>query len=92
MTDDHWILGGGVKNIFHTISEGGRPGKGMVPWKNNFKPTEIEKITSYVISLNGTNPADAKVAEGDVVWSKAELVSGDDSAEVSEVVEEGEVN
>ena len=89
LTDDHWILGGGVKNIFHTISEGGRPGKGMVPWKNNFKPTEIEKITSYVISLNGSNPADAKAAEGDIVWTKADLVVGDEDAS-EEVVESSE--
>jgi cytochrome c oxidase cbb3-type subunit 3 len=73
LTDDHWILGGGVKHIFNTIAEGGRPGKGMVPWKTTFKPAEIEKLTSYVISLNGTTPEEPKVAEGDIVWSKAEL-------------------
>ncbi|MTG98148.1 MULTISPECIES: cbb3-type cytochrome c oxidase N-terminal domain-containing protein [Myroides] len=93
LTDDHWILGGGVKNIFHTISEGGRPGKGMVPWKNNFKPSEIEKLASYVISLNGTNPADAKGPEGDIIWSKADLEGGEatpaeESAPVSDVAPE----
>lgn len=77
LTDDHWILGGGMKNVFNTISEGGRPGKGMVPWKSNFKPSEIEKLASYVISLNGTVPAEAKAPEGDIVWSKAELTGGD---------------
>lgn len=29
LTDKHWILGGGIKNVFHTISEGGRSGKGI---------------------------------------------------------------
>jgi len=28
LTDDHYILGGGIKNVFNTISEGGRDGKG----------------------------------------------------------------
>lgn len=73
LTDDHWILGGGMKNIFHTISEGGRPGKGMVDWKKTLKPSEIEKVASYIISLNGTTPASPKEAEGDIIWSKAEL-------------------
>ncbi|MFD0699551.1 cbb3-type cytochrome c oxidase N-terminal domain-containing protein [Myroides pelagicus] len=98
LTDDHWILGGGIKNIFHTISEGGRPGKGMVPWKNNFKPSEIEKIASYVISLNGTNPADAKAPEGDIIWSKANLEEGaadaapaEESAPAEQVAPAGEV-
>jgi cytochrome c oxidase cbb3-type subunit 3 len=65
LTDEYWILGGGVKNVFNTIMEGGREGKGMVPWKATIKPTEIQKIASYIISLQGSNPADAKPAEGD---------------------------
>lgn len=80
LTDDHWILGGGMKNVFHTISEGGRPGKGMVDWKKTLKPSEIEKVASYVISLNGTVPASPKEAEGDIIWSKAELEAPADGA------------
>ena len=66
LTDDNWILGGGIKNIFHTITNGGRDGKGMVAWKGNLKPTEIQHVASYIISLKGTNPKDAKAPEGDV--------------------------
>ena len=68
LTDEHWVLGGGIKNVFHTISEGGRDGKGMVAWKAILKPTEIQQVSSYVLSLQGSNPADAKAAEGDV-WT-----------------------
>jgi len=66
LTDEHWILGGGIKEVFHTISEGGRDGKGMVAWKTNLKPTEMQQVASYVLSLQGTNPPDAKAAEGEV--------------------------
>jgi cytochrome c oxidase cbb3-type subunit 3 len=66
LTDDYWILGGGISNVFHTISEGGRDGKGMVSWKSTLKPGEIAQVASYVISLHGTNPADAKAPEGDL--------------------------
>ena len=66
LTDEHWVLGGGIKNVFHTISEGGRDGKGMVAWKAMLKPTEIQQVASYVLSLQGSNPADAKAAEGDI--------------------------
>ncbi|MEZ4853440.1 cbb3-type cytochrome c oxidase N-terminal domain-containing protein [Flavobacterium sp.] len=65
LTDKFWILGGGIKNVFNTVSEGGRSGKGMVPWKETLKPKEIQKVSSYVLSLQGTNPPDAKPAEGD---------------------------
>ncbi len=66
LTDDYWILGGGIKNVFHTITEGGRAGKGMISWKTTFKPGEIAQVASYVISLHGTNPPDAKEPQGEL--------------------------
>lgn len=84
LTDKFWILGGGIKNVFTTISEGGRSGKGMVPWKESLKPTEIQKVASYVLSLQGSNPVDAKPAEGDE-W-KEETAPTEEVAEVVETV------
>jgi cytochrome c oxidase cbb3-type subunit 3 len=69
LTDTSWILGGGIKNLFKTITEGGRPGKGMVAWKESLKPTEIQKVASYVLSLQGTKPAGGKAPEGEV-WKE----------------------
>ncbi len=66
LTDDHWILGGGIKNLFHTITNGGRDGKGMIAWKVSLKPKEIQKLASYVLSLQGSNPKDAKAPEGEL--------------------------
>lgn len=66
LTDDNWILGGGIKNIFHTITNGGRDGKGMIAWKGTLKPKEIQKIASYIISLKGSNPKDPKESEGEI--------------------------
>ncbi len=69
LTDEYWINGGGIKNVFKTISEGGREGKGMVPWKATLKPTEIQKVASYVLSLQGTKPAGAKAVEAEAkLW------------------------
>ncbi|UUC44297.1 cbb3-type cytochrome c oxidase N-terminal domain-containing protein [Flavobacterium cerinum] len=76
LTDDHWILGGGIKNVFNTIMEGGRDGKGMVSWKAIIKPSDIQKVASYVLSLQGSNPKEGKAPEGDV-WK-------DDSAPATE--------
>lgn len=66
LTDEHWILGGGIKNVFNTLMEGGREGKGMVSWKATIKPSDLQKVASYVLSMQGTNPPDAKPAEGDI--------------------------
>ncbi|RKR08338.1 cytochrome c oxidase cbb3-type subunit 3 [Flavobacterium sp. 90] len=66
LTDDRWILGGGIKNLFHTITNGGRDGKGMIAWKGTLKPKEIQKVASYILSLQGSNPKDPKEPEGEV--------------------------
>ncbi|RFN60270.1 cbb3-type cytochrome c oxidase N-terminal domain-containing protein [Marixanthomonas ophiurae] len=66
LTDDYWILGGGIKNVFNTVSEGGRDGKGMVAWKTDLKPSEMAQVSSYVLSLHGITPADPKEPEGDL--------------------------
>ena len=66
LTDTHWILGGDIKNVFKTISEGGRDGKGMISWKTDLKPAEMAQVASFVLSLQGTTPAEPKEAEGDI--------------------------
>ena len=66
LTDPNWILGGGIKNVFHTITNGGRDGKGMVAWKETLKPKEIQMVASYVLSLQGSNPKDPKAPDGEV--------------------------
>jgi cytochrome c oxidase cbb3-type subunit 3 len=66
LTDEYWILGGGIKNVFHTLVNGGRDGKGMISWKGTLKPKEMQKVASYILSLKGSNPTDPKTAEGEV--------------------------
>ena len=65
LTDEYWILGGGIKNVFKTISEGGRNGKGMIAWKQMLKPAEMAQVSSYILQFQGTTPAKPKAAEGD---------------------------
>ncbi|WP_299551659.1 cbb3-type cytochrome c oxidase N-terminal domain-containing protein [Seonamhaeicola sp.] len=79
LTDQHWILGGGIKNVFKTVSEGGRSGKGMIAWKTQLKPAQIAQVSSYLLSLQGTTPANPKAPEGDI-WV-------DENAEGETVVE-----
>ena len=64
MTDEYWIHGGGIKNIFKTIKYG-VPAKGMIAWQSQFSPTQMQKVASYVLSLQGTNPANGKAPQGE---------------------------
>ncbi|MDP5159029.1 MAG: c-type cytochrome [Flaviramulus sp.] len=72
LTDNHWILGGDIKSIFKTVSEGGRSGKGMIAWKQQLKPIEMAQVASYVLNFQGTTPANPKAPEGDIVLNSNE--------------------
>ncbi len=63
LTDDYWLHGGGIKDIFKTIKYGW-PEKGMQSWKDNYTPLQIAQLASYVKSLHGTKPAIAKEPQG----------------------------
>lgn len=89
LTDAHWILGGGIKNVFRTISEGGRDGKGMIAWKTVLKPAEIAQVASYVLSLQGSTPANPKDAEGDL-WQDEGVQTPNSNDSVSPQVKEAD--
>ena len=65
LTDDYWIHGGGIKNIFLTVKNG-VPSKGMISWQTQLTPNQMQAVSSYVISLHGTNPPNAKAPEGNI--------------------------
>ncbi len=75
LTDHFWINGGGIKNVFNTIMEGGRDGKGMVSWKTSIKPSDIQKVASYVLSLQDSNPKNAKPTEQEAKEWKEEAAA-----------------
>ena len=83
LTDHYWINGGGIKNVFNTIMEGGRDGKGMVSWKTTIKPTDIQKVASYVLSLQDSHPKDPKPTEQEAKEWKEEAKPVSDSTKIA---------
>jgi cytochrome c oxidase cbb3-type subunit III len=63
LTDKYWIHGGSLGEIFKTITIG-VPDKGMQAWGKTFTPTDIKNLASFVLSLQGTNPPNAKAPQG----------------------------
>lgn len=72
LTDKYWLLGGGIKNVFTTIANGGRDGKGMVAWGKTLKPKDIQKVASYIMSMQGTTPAKPKPPQGELFEDNSE--------------------
>ena len=63
LTDDYWLHGGDVKDIFKTIKYGW-PEKGMKSWKDDYSPLQLAQLTGYIKSIHGTNPPNAKAPQG----------------------------
>lgn len=68
LTDEFWIHKGGLNDIYRSIKIG-YPDKGMQSWEKNYSPKEIANLTSYIKTLAGTNPPNARPAQGDV-WKE----------------------
>jgi len=65
LTDDYWIHGGGIKNVFKVIKYGVVE-KGMIAWQTQLNPNQMQEVASYIISLHGTTPAAPKQPEGEI--------------------------
>jgi cytochrome c oxidase cbb3-type subunit 3 len=63
LTDKFWIHGGDVKALFKTLTYG-VPEKGMIAWNKTLNPLQIQKVASFILTLQGTNPAGAKEPQG----------------------------
>ncbi len=70
LTDDYWLHGGSIKDVFKTIKYGWQE-KGMKSWKDDFSPIQLAQLASYVKSLHGTNPTNPKAPQG-VLFSDAD--------------------
>jgi len=76
LTDKYWIHGGGIKNVFKTIKYG-VPDKGMISWQSQLNAKQMQDVASFVLSLQGTKPANPKLPEGQI-WSDDQNKKGEE--------------
>jgi len=72
LTDDYWLHGNSVKDVFKTIKYGVLE-KGMVAWKEQISPPKMRAVATYVLSLRGSNPAGATAPQGSKMEPKEKL-------------------
>jgi cytochrome c oxidase cbb3-type subunit 3 len=88
LTDDYWIHGGLLTDIYHTVSEG-VISKGMLAWKNQLRPAEVIAVAAYVGPLRGNPPPNPKAPQGDLQpYDPGAAQAPDASGEAVDVVEE----
>jgi len=78
--DNYWIYGGKPGDLFKTVRDGTT--KGMKSWKDELSPVDIQNVISYIHTFKGTNPANAKAAEG-VLFEESTDTVGSDSTSVT---------
>jgi cytochrome c oxidase cbb3-type subunit 3 len=64
LTDEHWLHGGQLMDVYKTVREG-VPAKGMLAWERQLRPAELMAVSSYVGTMLGTEPPNAKEPQGD---------------------------
>lgn len=65
LTDEFWIHGCTIGDIFNLIVIG-VPEKGMISWKDQLTPEQIQQVSSFIISIKGTNPPNPKAPQGEL--------------------------
>jgi len=66
LTDAYWLHGGAGTDIYKSVVEGVLA-KGMPPWGKSLKQDQLTTVVAYVISLQGTNPANPKAPQGELL-------------------------
>ncbi|MEE9373369.1 MAG: cbb3-type cytochrome c oxidase N-terminal domain-containing protein [Saprospiraceae bacterium] len=64
-SDPYWVHGGGIRDLFTTIKYG-VPEKGMISWRSQLRPSEIQKVASFILTFEGTAPPNQKEKEGEL--------------------------
>ena len=82
LTDDYWLHGGGIKDIFKSIKYGWQD-KGMKSWKDDLSPKQIQEVASFIKSLKGTHPAVPKAPQGDLYIESSQGSKAGDSTNVT---------
>lgn len=63
LTDEYWLHGGNTSDIATSIIYG-VPEKGMISWKSQLTPVQVGELISFISSIKGTNPNNAKAPQG----------------------------
>ena len=81
LTDEYWLHGGSINDVFRVVKYG-VPEKGMIPWQDQLSPEQMQYVSSYILTLQGTTPLNPKEPQGEkyepAVVEPTDALGGDD--------------
>lgn len=75
LTDEYWKHGGDIKDIFKVVRHGVQ-GTNMIAWDGFISPEKMQNVSSYILTLKGSNPENPKKPEGEI-YKPADEVKAD---------------
>ncbi len=84
LTDEYWLHGGNLGDIFKTIKYGW-PDKGMRAWKDDFSPIQVAQLTSFIKSIQGSKPVNGREPQGERYEEPEENTDATDSTSAATV-------
>ncbi len=82
LTDEYWIHGGDIKDLFKTIKYG-VPEKGMISWRSQLRASQMAEVASYILTLQGTTPANPKEPQGELFQAEKKEATPSEKEESS---------
>ena len=79
LTDNYWIHGGKLADIYKTIKVG-YPEKGMQSWQSMYSPIQIRNLASFVQSIKGAKTANPKAPQGDLMQGDVPVATADSAS------------
>lgn len=70
LTDEFWLHGGSIADVFKTVKYG-VPAKGMASWEKNMSSKNMAEVVNYIMSLQGSKPANPKAPQGEKYEEKS---------------------
>lgn len=65
LVDNYAIHGCGFQDMFNVVKNG-VPARGMTPFKAQLSDTRIQKVVSYIHSMKGSEPPNAREPQGEI--------------------------
>lgn len=85
LTDDYWIYGNKIEDLFKTIKYGAK--NGMQSWQAELNPVQMQQVASFILTLRGKSPEKGKDPQGDYYGS-----TETETIDISEEVKDSTLN
>jgi cytochrome c oxidase cbb3-type subunit III len=76
LTDEYWLHGGSIKELFKVVRHGVQ-GTNMIAWEGVISPEKIKNVSSYILTMQGSNPPNPKKPQGEIYKPEKKEIKSD---------------